>query len=331
MATKDYYKILGVTRNATEKDIKKAYRQLARKYHPDVNPGDKAAEAKFKEINEAHEVLSNVQNRKKYDKYGDQWQHADEFEKAAQSSAWGSARRGTRARSFSFDEFGDLSSIFDNIYSGFGTGAGKTRRPARAASVEHPIEVTLEEAFNGSSRIFQLQTQEPCPACGGTGRSSKIRNRACPTCSGVGGFIKPKRIEVKIPRGVTEGSKIRLAGEGGIGLTGAKNDLYLAVKILPNKLFERKGYDLYTEVSVPLVKAVLGGEAEVPTPKGKVALKIPSETQNGRVFRITGKGMPQLNKQTQGDLYAKVKVILPAKLTDKEKQLFEQLRALRPG
>jgi molecular chaperone DnaJ len=328
---KDYYKILGVSRNATEKDIKKAYRQLARKFHPDVNPGDKSAEAKFKEINEANEVLSNAESRKKYNKYGDQWQHADEFEKAAQGSPWGSAKQKTYSRTFDFGDFGDLGSIFENIYGGGGAGTRKARRPAKPTSVEHPIEVTLEEAYNGSSRIFQLQTQAPCPACGGSGQSSKVRGRACPTCGGVGGFIKPKRIEVKIPRGVTDDSKIRLAGEGGIGPTGAKSDLYLSVKLLPNKLFERKGYDLYTDIPVPLVIAVLGGEVEVPTPRGKVALKIPSETQNGRVFRLGGKGMPQLKKQVQGDLYARVKVVLPTRLTDREKQLFEQLRSLRPG
>jgi molecular chaperone DnaJ len=331
MATKDYYKILGVSRNATEKDIKKAYRQLARKYHPDVNPGNKSAEAKFKEINEAHEVLSNAQNRKKYDKYGDQWQHADEFEKAAQSSPWGSAKQRTYTRSFDFGDLGDLGSIFENLYGGMGTGTRRAKRPTKPASVEHPIEVTLEEAYNGSSRIFQLQTQAPCPTCGGSGQSSKVRGKACPTCGGVGGFIKPKRIEVKIPRGVTDGSKIRLAGEGGIGPTGAKSDLYLTVKLLPNKLFERKEYDLYVDISVPLVTAMLGGEVEVPTPRGKVALKIPAETQNGKVFRLAGKGMPQIKKQAQGNLYARVKVVLPASLTDKEKQLFEQLRALRPG
>jgi molecular chaperone DnaJ len=331
MAIKDYYKILGVSRNATEKDIKKAYRQLARKYHPDVNPGDKTAEAKFKEINEANEVLSNAESRKKYDKYGDQWQHADEFEKAAQGAPWGSAKRKTYTRSFDFGDFGDLGSIFENIYGGAGAGTRRARRPVKTPSVEHPIEVTLEEAYNGSSRIFQLQTQAPCPACGGTGQSNKVRGKACPTCGGVGGFIKPKRIEVKIPRGVTDDSKIRLAGEGGISPTGSKSDLYLTVKLLPNKLFERKGYDLYTDIPVSLVTAVLGGEVEVPTPRGKVALKIPSETQNGRVFRLAGKGMPQLKKQTQGDLFARVKVVLPTRLTDREKQLFEQLRGLRPG
>ncbi len=332
MANKDYYKILGISRNATEKEIKQAYRRLARKYHPDVNPGDKSAESKFKEINEANEVLSNQEKRKKYDQFGDQWQSADQFTKARQGTPW-SSRRGGTYTTFDFSDLGDIGSIFDNLYRGYGAGAGAgtARRPSRPSSTQHPIEVTLEEAYYGAKRTFQLQTETTCSVCGGSGRSGKFRGRPCTNCGGSGSVIKPKRIEVKIPPGVTEGSKIRLAGEGGIGYGGAKGDLYLIVKMLPHKTFERKKDDLYTDVSVPLFTAVLGGEVELPTLRGKLALKIPPETQNGKVFRLAGKGMPRLGSSSYGDFFVKAKVTIPAKLTQQEKQLFEQLRALRPN
>jgi len=331
MAKKDYYNVLGVSRNASQKDIKQAYRQLARKYHPDVNPGDKTAEAKFKEINEAHEVLSDPEKRKKYDQFGDQWQHADEFAKAGQSGAWRSSRGGGTYTTFDFGDLGDFGNIFDNLYRGFGAGPGTTRRASKPSSTQHPIEVTLEEAYNGSKRTFQLQSETPCPTCGGSGRSGKIRNRPCPTCGGAGRVIKPKRIEVKIPRGVTEGSKIRLAGEGGTDLSGARGDLYLTVKMLPHRTYERRGNDLYTDVPVPMFTALLGGEVEVPTLSGKLVLKIPPETQNGKAFRLAGKGMPILGKSSSGDLFARIKVTMPTRLTEKEKELLEKLRTLRPN
>jgi molecular chaperone DnaJ len=333
MPGKDYYNILGINRNASDKEIKQAYRKLARKYHPDVNPGDKTAESKFKEINEAHEVLSDPEKRKKYDQFGDNWQYADQYEKAGAGGAqWSSNRGGGAYTSYDYGDIGDLGSIFENLYQGFGTGSFGTRRQAKPKSVQHTIDVTLEEAYQGTVRTIQLQTEELCPACRGTGRSSRMRGKACTSCGGAGGFARTKRLEVKIPPGVTDGSKIRLSGQGGIGADGSKSDLELIVKMLPNKLFERKGDDLYTDVPVPLLTAILGGEIELPTLKGKVVLKVPPETSNGNVFRLVGKGMPHLGNISQhGDLFAKVKVILPARLTQKEKELFEQLRALRPG
>jgi DnaJ-class molecular chaperone len=332
MAGKDYYKILGVSRSAEEKDIKKAYRQLARKYHPDVNPGDNTAEAKFKEVNEAYQVLSDAEKRKKYDQYGDQWEHADQFTSAGQGARRrpsGSGR--TYSSTFDFGDMGDIGSIFDNLYHGFGgrTGTGTAQHAEKPRSVEYPIEVTLEEAYKGTTRFFQLQIQDTCPTCGGTGMAGRSRSKFCPNCGGTGAIVKPKKLEVKIPKGVNDGSKIRLAGEGSVGYDGRKGDLYLVVKMAPHNMFERKGNDLYVDVPVPFLTAVLGGEVRVPTLNGQVALKIPPETQNGNIFRLSNKGMPVLNKSVFGNLFARAKIVMPKNLTAKEKELFEQLRALK--
>jgi molecular chaperone DnaJ len=328
MAGKDYYQILGVNRNASEKEIKQAFRRLARKHHPDLNPGDKSAEAKFKEINAAYEVLSNPEKRKKYDQFGDQWEYADQFAKSGgqERVRWDFGKGGSTF------EYGDLSGfgdIFSSLFGDSGLGSRMRRGPRRGQDIESPVEVTLEEAYHGSTRMMQLQTGEPCTACGGTGR---VGNRVCTICNGAGGKITPKRLEVKIPAGVRDGSRIRIAGEGGSGLAGgSKGDLYLVVKVLPHKLFERKGDDLYTEVSVPLATAILGGEVRLPTLNGNLSLKIPPETQNSKVFRLAGKGMPQLGNSKHGNMFAKVKVILPTNLTEEEKKLFERLRSLRPA
>lgn len=328
MAGKDYYQVLGVDRNASEKDIKQAYRRLARKYHPDINPGDKSAEAKFKQINAAHEVLSNPEKRKKYDQFGEQWEYADQFAKSGgqERVRWDFGRGGT---SFEYGDLSGFGDIFSSLFGDSGIGSRTKRGPRRGQDVESPIEVTLEEAYHGSTRLMQLQTQESCTACGGTGA---VGNRVCTMCNGTGGKITPKRLEVKIPAGVKDGSRIRITGEGGPGLAGGKKgDLYLVVKVLPHTLFERKGDDLYTEVSVPLATAILGGEVKLPTLNGSISLKIPPETQNGKVFRLAGKGMPQLSNNKHGNMLAKVKVILPTKLTEEEKKLFEKLRSLRPA
>jgi len=326
MAGKDYYQILGVNRNASEKEIKQAFRRLARKYHPDLNSGDKSAEAKFKEINAAYEVLSNPEKRKKYNQFGEQWEYADQFAKSGgqERVRWDFGKGGTTF------EYGDLSGfgdIFSSLFGDSGKGS-RMRGPRRGQDIESTIEVSLEEAYHGSKRVIQLQTEEPCTACGGTGR---VGNRVCTICNGAGGKVIPRRLEVKIPAGVRDGSRIRIAGEGVPGRAGGKKgNLYLVAKVLPHKLFERKGDDLYTEVSVPLATAMLGGEVRLPTLNGNLSLKIPPETQNGRVFRMAGKGMPQLGNSKYGNMFAKVKVVLPTNLTEEEKKLFEKLRSLRP-
>jgi len=300
MADKDYYSILGVNRNASEREIKQAYRRLARKHHPDVNPGDKSAEAKFKEINEAYEVLSDKEKRQKYDQFGDQWQYAEQFAKAGrQRTPFRDFRQGSDSTTFYFGQ-GDLDSIFDDLLHGFSARTARQRvHPRRGQDIEHPAEVTLEEAYHGTNRIINLE---------------------------VG-----KRLEVKIPPGVKDGSRVRIAGKGMPGYGGARGNLYLVISVKPHPLFERRGDDLHVEVAVPLTVAVLGGEVQVPIPKGKLALKIPPETQNGRAFRLAGQGMPHLGNSSRGALLAKVKVILPTKLSPQEKELFKHLNELLPA
>jgi molecular chaperone DnaJ len=334
MASKDYYAVLGVKRGASAKEIRQAYRRLARKHHPDVNPGDKAAEARFKEINAAYEVLSDAEKRKKYDKYGDKWQYADQIEEMQRRSGgarWfrfepgggASGTGGTFDLGDLFGEGADLGSVFGNIFRGFGGAGTRRRAPTRGRDVEHRVEVTLEEAYQGSTRTLQMEGHEPCSTCGGSGQ---VAGAVCHVCRGAGVTVRPRRLEVKIPAGVRQGSRVRIAGEGTPSAGERKGDLYLVISVRPHQRFERRGDDLYADVEVPLTDAVLGGEIEVPTLKGKVMLKVPPLTQNGKSFRLGGQGMPHLGGDGKGDLFARVKVRLPEKLSDKEKKLFEELR-----
>ncbi|UCG55348.1 MAG: J domain-containing protein, partial [Dehalococcoidia bacterium] len=281
MVSKDYYSILGVSRNASDKDIKQAFRRLARKHHPDVNPGDKAAEEKFKQISEAYEVLSDKEKRQKYDQFGDKWQFADQFTGA------GTGGGGVHYQHFDFGDLFDsgggssysfrgegFDSLLDELLRGGGS-ASRSSRPRSGQDIEHPVEVTLEEAFAGTSRLLSLQDEDVCTTCHGNGR---IQNALCSVCQGRGVINRTKRLEVKIPAGVKTGSRVRIAGKGGKGYGGAKGDLYLAVTIKPHSLFERRGDDLYTNVDVPLTVAILGGTIKVPTLKGTLELKIPAET-----------------------------------------------------
>jgi len=289
MAGKDYYSILGVRRDASDKEIKQAYRRLARQYHPDVNPGNTQAEARFKEINEAYEVLSDPEKRRKYDQFGDNWQYADQF-----ASPGGFHWEYHTAPGFAGGS--RLQDILEEVMGG--SFFNFTRRPRKGRDVEYPVEVTLEEAYHGTTRILELN-----------------------------GGIKPRRLEVKIPPGVDTGSRVRIAGEGMPGVGGGpRGDLYLVVTVQPHRYFERRGDDLYVEVAVPLADALLGGEVEVPTPKGKLALKLPPETQNGQVFRLAGQGMPRLGDTRRGHLFATVKVVLPTHLTPQEREFFHRLR-----
>lgn len=299
---KDFYETLGVSRTASEKEIRSAYRKLARKHHPDVNPNDKASEALFKEINAANDVLSDPEKRKKYDKYGDNWEHADEIERQQAARARGgpgsfySYRSSGGGPEVEFSGEGDLGDLFGGIF-----GRRQQRRPQRPQNTETSVEVTLEEAFSGTLRTVNL-----------TGDHGETR-----------------RLEVRIPPGVDNGSRVRVAGEGNPGFDGRRGDLFLLIKVRPQARFERKGDDLHIEVDVPLTTAVLGGEIEVPTVDRKVALKLPKNTQNGRVFRLSGLGMPKLaTPMSRGDLYAKVRVKLPEALGEEEEKLFEQLKAL---
>ncbi len=320
MEYKDYYKLLGVAKDASEKDIKAAYRKLARKLHPDVNPNDKTAEQKFKEVNEAYEVLSDAEKRTKYDALGANWKDYEQYQRAGSTGpfTWGDTHGGsaggrTTYRTIDPEEyeqiFGDLggaSDFFRTFFgggfagtpSGFGGGRATYGVNLPGRDIEQPVEITLDEAYHGAKRILQKDG---------------------------------KKIEVDIKPGVKTGSRIRLAKQGSPGVGGGPaGDLFLIIEVLPDARFERNGDDLTVEVPVDLYTAVLSGEVAVPTPKGThVMLKIPPETPNGKKFRLANKGMPKLNDANAfGNLYAQLKVVLPEKLNAKEKELFEELAAL---
>ncbi|MFC1918325.1 DnaJ C-terminal domain-containing protein [Chloroflexota bacterium] len=333
MAGKNYYDTLGVSRDAGEKEIKQAYRKLARKYHPDVNPGDNSAEAKFKQVNEAYEILSDKKKRSKYDQYGDQWQHADQFEQAKQQQAQyhNFSSGGGSAYHFASDDFGSLDSLFEELIGGRRGGSTFRRQSQsrKGQDITAAVEITLEEAYHGTSRTMSLQAQEPCHVCNGTGR---IHNAPCATCRGTGLTSRVKRLEVKIPQGVKTGSKVRIAGKGQPGFNGGvSGDLNLAVSVKTHSSLERRGDNLHVAIPIPLTTAMLGGEIEVPTLNGKLSLKIPPETQNGRIFKLAKQGMPHLGKKAKGDLFAKANVILPTKLSPEEEDLFRKLKDLRPA
>jgi DnaJ-class molecular chaperone len=313
MANKrDYYDVLGVKRTASEKEIRQAYRKLARTHHPDLNPNDAGAEAKFKEISEAYEVLSDKDKRGKYDRYGHNWQMAEQAEAArAQAGGFGGGNYRVYTDYSNLDDlFGaqgngqaDLGGMFGDL---FGRGRGRAQfQNVPGQDIEQPVTVTLEEAYAGTTRVLTL------PAPDGA----------------------PRRIEVKIPSGVRANSRVRVANEGAPSpFGGPKGDLYLVVTVAPHSTFERVDDDLEVKVPTPLHVAVLGGEVEVPTPKGtKLALRIPPETQNGRRFRLAKQGMPHLGGTGQGDLYAEISVVLPTDLNDEERRLFQRLAELRGG
>lgn len=335
MDYKDYYKTLNVSRGASTEDIKKAFRKLARKYHPDVNPGDKKAEEKFKEINEAYEVLSDPEKRKQYDTLGPNWQ-----EQFSRFSGAGNRRSsygfGGRVPNYNFDAgTGGFSDFFETLFGRGGmAGGGRSTtmrdnmRRRTGDNIEQPVEVTLQEAYTGATRTFTIESPADCPTCNGTG---EVAGRTCSTCGGQGTVPRTKRIQVKINAGVDNGSRIRVAGEGQPGIGGGpRGDLYLVISVKPDPVFERKGDDLYVDVDVELVKLVLGGEVPVPIPDGrKLILTIPPETQNRRTFRLAGKGMPRPKEDGNGNLYARVHAVLPTHLTLEERSLFEKLARSR--
>ena len=326
MDFKDYYSTLGVAKTATEKELKQAYRKLARKHHPDVNPGDKSAESKFKEINEAYEVLGDPEKRKKYDELGANWRM---YEQAAQQGAgqpgagWnvnfggGGGGYRTMTEDEVRDMFGggaDPFSDFFHTFFGGTAGAGASTDPRRARTggrararqgrdFEQEIALGLDDAYHGTTRRFTIQSADG----------------------------QERTVDVRIPPGVGEGSRVRVAGEGEPGSGGAPaGDLYLRIRLETHPRFEKRGKDLHVQVSLPLTTAVLGGEAEVPTLSGKtLRLKVPPTTQNGQVFRLKGHGMPTTGKpEEKGDLYATVDVQLPKELTPEEREHFEALKKL---
>lgn len=353
MSKRDYYEVLGVTRNASEADIKKAYRRAAQKFHPDRNPDDKSSEEKFKESKEAYEVLTDARKRAAYDQFG----HAGVDPSAG---AGGGAGFGAGA-SFS-DIFGD---VFGDIFSGgrggaAGAGAGRSR-VVRGADLRYNLDLTLEEAVHGTTVKIRVPTQVACTTCGGTGAKPGTKPTTCATCAGHGqvrmqqGFFsiqqtcprchgagtmisdpcgtchgrgrvqEQKTLSVKVPPGVDNGDRIRLAGEGEAGENGGPpGDLYVQIRVKEHAIFGREDNNLFCEVPISFITAALGGELEVPTLDGKVNLKIPPETQTGKVFRLRGKGVKPVRGGAEGDLLCRVLVETPVNLTGKQKELLRQ-------
>ena len=342
---KDYYQILGVPKTADAKAIKSAYRKLARKYHPDQNPGNKAAAERFKEINEANEVLSDPEKRQRYDTLGPDWErYATAGAGGFGGQPGGPGPGGYRVHVDQSGDLGDFSEFFRTIFGDLGARGRRgspfegvefedqgpfrtSTRGRRGGDLETEVEISLDEAFAGTRRTVEFQELAVCSTCGGTGRQGKA---ACPTCRGSGQVPHTNRVEVKIPAGVRDGSRVRATGEGGAGSGGGtRGDLYLRIHVTPHPLFERREDDLHVEVPIAVWEAALGAEVEVPTLRGKVSMKIPPETSSGRTFRLPGYGMPHL-KGGKGDQYVRARIVAPTGLSARERALFEELRGLRP-
>jgi len=334
MNFKDYYAVLGVAKNAPQKDVKSAYRKLARKWHPDANPENtKQAEEKFKEISEAYEVLGDAEKRKKYDLLGPDWQQA-----ARQAEQQRRYRTTSEGEEFDFGNFGGargpgggpsgFSDFFDMFFSGVGRRqtTQTTGFARRGQDLETTIELGLRDTYDGGKKSISLQIEDVCPRCHGTGTEN---GHLCPQCHGTGNVLALKKFEVTIPRGIGDGQRIRLAGQGGLGLSGGPNgDLYLIVKSTEDSTYKRKGDDLYVDLPVSIYDLLLGGEVKVPTLGGQVAMTIPEGTQNNRLLRLSGKGMPHVKGGGAGDQYVRLIGQLPQSLSDKEKKLFKELAAL---
>ncbi len=354
MAKQDYYETLGVARNAPEAEIKKAYRRLAMKFHPDRNPGDKSAEAKFKEAKEAYEILSDQQKRTAYDQFG----HAGVDPSAAAGAAGGFYGAGPGNASFA-DIFGD---VFGDI---FGGGARTRGGAARGSDLRYSLELSLEDAVKGTEVRIRVPTLDTCDTCHGSGAkpgtqattcrtcggygqvrmqqgffsiqqtcptcrgSGKSISDPCPACHGQGRVQRTKTLSVKVPAGVDEGDQIRLAGEGEAGESGGPaGDLYVQVRLKPHAVFKRDGDDLHCEVPVSFAQATLGADIEVPTLDGRAGIKIPAGTQSERVFRLRGKGVRNVRHGAVGDLYCHASIETPVNLTPRQKELIEEFERL---
>ncbi|MGN3437648.1 molecular chaperone DnaJ [Proteus penneri] len=347
MAKRDFYEVLGLSKNADEKEIKRAYKRLAMKYHPDRNQGDKESEIKFKEIKEAYEILSDAQKRVAYDQYG----HA-----AFEQGGFGGQGGG------GFGGGADFGDIFGDVFGDIFGGGRRQQRAARGSDLQYNMDLTLEEAVRGVTKEIRIPTLETCDKCHGSGAKEGTSaetcstchgagqvhlrqgfftvQQTCPTCHGRGKVIKEpcskchgdgrversKTLSVKIPAGVDTGDRIRLSGEGEAGENGAPaGDLYVQVHVRQHHIFERDGNNLYCEVPINFAIAALGGEIEVPTLDGRVKLKIPAETQTGKMFRMKGKGVKSVRSSSIGDLMCRVVVETPVKLNEKQKELIQQL------
>ncbi|MDR0996359.1 MAG: molecular chaperone DnaJ [Zoogloeaceae bacterium] len=348
---KDLYEVLGVNKDAPDDEIKKAYRKLAHKYHPDKNPDNPTAEEKFKEVKAAYEVLSDAQKRAAYDQYG----HAGIDPQAG---------FGGGAGGFSGGGFSGFADIFDEIFGGRG-GAGGRSSAQRGSDLRYKVEITLEQAARGTATKIRIPTMESCETCHGTGAKPGTQPETCPTCHGTGqirmqqGFFsiqqtcykchgtgrfipnpcadcqgsgrvrKHKTLEIKIPAGIDEGDSIRLSGEGESGIGGGPaGDLFVQVFLKPHEMFTRDHNDLHCEMPISFTTAALGGEIEIPTLDGAARLKIPPETQTGRTFRLRGKGIRGVRSMTPGDLLCHVVVETPVNLTDRQKELLGELEEI---
>lgn len=359
---RDYYEVLGVSKDADAKEIKKAYRKLAMKYHPDKNPGNKEAEEKFKEINEAYEVLSDEEKRSTYDRFGHDGLNNQGGFGGGQGFGGG----------FGGGGFGGFEDIFGDIFGsggfggGFGGGGSSRRRgPRRGADIKQSVTITFEEAAFGKKLKVKLNRSEECEECHGSGAKPGTSKKTCPTCHGTGtvqsvqrtpfgniasqrtcstcngegeinenpctkchgtGSIrKTKTIEVDIPAGIDDGQMIKLSGQGEIGEKGGpRGDLYIIVNVKKHSIFTREGYDVYIEMPITFVQAALGDKLEVPTLDGKVSYNLPEGTQTGTVFRLREKGIPKLRSNSRGDQYVKVIIDTPKKLNDEQKELLRK-------
>jgi molecular chaperone DnaJ len=353
----DYYQILNVKRDASQDEIKKAYRKLARKFHPDVNPGDKQSEERFKKISQAYEVLSDVKKREIYDNYGT---YSDNFQAGP-----GAPGGGFDFSGFDFSNLGrsNFSDIFSQIFSG--TEAG-TAQPQKGEDLEYQISIGFNDALKGLQTRISFARKELCPECSGRGQVSGGKARTCPTCRGTGkigqmrgglqfsstcpqcggtGEIGRKcphcggegrvqvtdSLEIKIPPGVQTGSRIRFAGKGNAGIHGAPpGDLYIVTTVAAHPFFERVGDNLYSKVPVTVTEAALGAKIEVPTVEGRAVVKIPPGTQSGQKFRLRGKGAPSLRASTRGDQFVEVRIVLPRVADERSKELLRELARLNP-
>jgi molecular chaperone DnaJ len=356
---KDYYEILGINRGASAADIKKAFRKLARKYHPDVNPGDKASEQKFKEINEAYEVLSDAKKRQQYDQFG----HAAFDQGFGQGAGPG---RGFEGFTGGAEYFGSRG--FEDIFGNMFGERVRPRGPKRGEDTTYAVEVDLEDAIFGKTMQVDLRRDVTCSACGGSGAQPGTSRRTCPTCMGSGsvsqgrGFMqiaqpcptchgegtinpnpcrtcggsgvipKSERINVKIPPGVDNGSKVRMAGLGGPGEKGGPpGDVYIVTKVRPHPYFERKGDNLYSEAAVTVKEAALGEKIEIPTVDGMVSLSLPEGVQAGQQLKLRGKGVPHFGGDGVGDHYVTIKVVTPTGLSERGKEILRELDRMHPS
>ncbi len=368
MAKKDYYEILGVSRNAADDEIKKAYRKLAHKYHPDVNPGDNKAEARFKEISESYSVLGDKKKRASYDQFGhDGFKSGfDPFRAYTRS---GPGPQGFDFSGFDFQrgsgDFGDLGGIFGDI---FGKGQKrKQREPSRGGDLNYSMEIEFEEAVKGVTTQISMQRLSQCPDCQGSGIRPGSRKHSCPDCGGSGqarisqGFMnvtqacrrcggsgqvigspcqkcrgegrvrKSERISVKVPPGVDNGSNLRLAGKGDAGKNGRPpGDLYISIKVRPHPLFTRKEDDIYLEVPVTITEAALGARIQIPTISGPTTMTLPPGTQGGQKLRLQKKGVPKLKGKARGDQYVVVKIVPPKKLSRRSRELLQEFEEINP-